>query len=525
MSKKVIVIGAGVAGLSAGCYASMNGYEVDVFEAHTIPGGLCTAWRVDGFLFDGCIEWLTGSGPASPFHQLWEEVGVIQAHTFIDREVYSVTTGTDGRSVALWADPDRLGQELRELSPQDAGVIGELCGLVREMRRARYRVDHADELLGFWGTLKMMRDGWPARKLWATCTSTTVRDFAQRFRDPLLRLAMASSLPEQLPLVALVMALADLANHAAGYPLGGSLPVAQTMAGRCASLGGRVHLRAPVKRVRVEAGRAVGVELASGQLVEADVVIAAGDLRATLDQLLEGAFPSPAHEELFATRELLPSLSYVSFGLSRPPVLDRRDAVTYRHALERPVTLAGHTIDVLRWKSYARDPSMAPPGKTVLISTVDSPHALWQQLKLEPQRYTRAKVELAEGLKALLEAPMPGFGGLVETVDVATPLTFERYTANHQGRFMTWLPRISARPPKPVPRRVPGVSGLYLAGMWVSPPGGLPNALKSGREAVELLCHAEGVPFRTERGPCASGSGASCSISGPRLTSGKRGAQ
>ena len=40
MAKKVIIIGAGIAGLSAGCYARMNGYEAEIYEAHTQPGAL-----------------------------------------------------------------------------------------------------------------------------------------------------------------------------------------------------------------------------------------------------------------------------------------------------------------------------------------------------------------------------------------------------------------------------------------------------------------------------------------------------
>lgn len=42
---------AGIAGLSAGCYARMNGYKTTIFEAHTIPGGLCTAWTRKGYTF------------------------------------------------------------------------------------------------------------------------------------------------------------------------------------------------------------------------------------------------------------------------------------------------------------------------------------------------------------------------------------------------------------------------------------------------------------------------------------------
>ena len=52
MEKRTVIIGAGIAGLSAGCYALMNGYKTTIFEMHTIPGGLCTAWKRKGYTFD-----------------------------------------------------------------------------------------------------------------------------------------------------------------------------------------------------------------------------------------------------------------------------------------------------------------------------------------------------------------------------------------------------------------------------------------------------------------------------------------
>jgi phytoene dehydrogenase-like protein len=42
-STDIIIIGAGIAGLAAGCYAQMNGYQTSIFEMHSLPGGLCTA--------------------------------------------------------------------------------------------------------------------------------------------------------------------------------------------------------------------------------------------------------------------------------------------------------------------------------------------------------------------------------------------------------------------------------------------------------------------------------------------------
>ena len=63
--KSVIIIGAGLAGLSAGCYEQMNGYKTHIFEMHSIPGGLCTSWKRKGYTIDGCFEFLWGAGPGS----------------------------------------------------------------------------------------------------------------------------------------------------------------------------------------------------------------------------------------------------------------------------------------------------------------------------------------------------------------------------------------------------------------------------------------------------------------------------
>jgi phytoene dehydrogenase-like protein len=61
-STEIIIIGAGISGLAAGCYAQMNRYRTQIFEMHNLPGGLCTAWKRNGYVFDGCIHYLFGSG-------------------------------------------------------------------------------------------------------------------------------------------------------------------------------------------------------------------------------------------------------------------------------------------------------------------------------------------------------------------------------------------------------------------------------------------------------------------------------
>jgi len=61
MVKSIIIVGGGIGGLSAGCYAQMNSYRTQIFEMNDKPGGLCTAWQRKGYTIDGCLCWLVGS--------------------------------------------------------------------------------------------------------------------------------------------------------------------------------------------------------------------------------------------------------------------------------------------------------------------------------------------------------------------------------------------------------------------------------------------------------------------------------
>ena len=61
MKKKMIIVGAGISGLVTGFYAQKNGFDTEIFEMHTIPGGLCTAWTRKGYTFDTSMHFLMSS--------------------------------------------------------------------------------------------------------------------------------------------------------------------------------------------------------------------------------------------------------------------------------------------------------------------------------------------------------------------------------------------------------------------------------------------------------------------------------
>ena len=125
MQKSIIIIGAGIAGLSTGCYCQMNGYSTRIFEMDNArPGGLCTTWKRKGYKIDGSIEYWQGSGPEKDsFHRIWEELGAVQGRTIIYHDEWSRVEGKDGKLFIVYTDMDRLEQHMKELAPKDKVVI------------------------------------------------------------------------------------------------------------------------------------------------------------------------------------------------------------------------------------------------------------------------------------------------------------------------------------------------------------------------------------------------------------------
>ena len=69
--KSLIIIGAGLAGLSTGCFGQMNKYDTRIFEMQSKPGGVCVSWKRKGYTFDYAIYDLFGIIPNSVNNRLW----------------------------------------------------------------------------------------------------------------------------------------------------------------------------------------------------------------------------------------------------------------------------------------------------------------------------------------------------------------------------------------------------------------------------------------------------------------------
>jgi phytoene dehydrogenase-like protein len=81
MEKKVVIIGAGLAGLSAGIHLQQRGIQTEIFEMAGQAGGMCTAWERGGYRFDGCIHWMVGTQPGNDFNRLYLEIDALTKDT------------------------------------------------------------------------------------------------------------------------------------------------------------------------------------------------------------------------------------------------------------------------------------------------------------------------------------------------------------------------------------------------------------------------------------------------------------
>jgi phytoene dehydrogenase-like protein len=165
------------------------------------------------------------------------------------------------------------------------------------------------------------------------------------------------------------------------------------------------------------------------------------------------------------------------------------------------VTIAGEERRQLSLKHYCYDPSLAPAGKSVATVMLLSNYDYWKKVAEDPEEYEVEKKQVALTVIEQLDRRVPGLGEQVEVADVATPLTYERYTGNWRGSMEGWL--ITTKTMKMVmlgkgmSKTLPGLENFYMIGQWVEPGGGVPTAAMSARNVLQIICHRDKRPFAT----------------------------
>ena len=490
MTKKILIVGAGMAGLSAGIHACRNGYDVELFETHKLPGGLCAAWDRKGYTFDGCIHWLVGSKPGSQFNRLWREVGALKDTKIIDHEIFMTIEDVSGKSLNIYSDLDHLQAHLLEVAPEDEVPVKQMIDAAKTMSKMDMPLEKPDEFFRFWDIPVMMIKMMPFFKILGRFSRITVAEFIAELKNPILKEALALILPVNYTMTSLISTLASLHSSDAGFPEGGSLPLVRSIEKCFLDLGGSIHYNSKVKQILIRDNRAYGLLLDNGSEVQGDYVISAADLHSTMYDLLGGEYLTPLIKDSFANLPCYTS-AQVNLGVDIDLSSEAKRLVV---RLDNPIDLGSGPNRYVYLTNYTFDPTLAPAGKSVLSAMVYSSYEYWGSPTGNKERYREKKEQLAEKLTKAAVKRFPAIKNKIEVTDVVTPLTYHRYTAVWKGAYMAWIvPPAAGR--FNIPRKLPDLENFYLAGQWVSPPAGLPGSMLTGRHVIQVLCRLDKKTF------------------------------
>lgn len=489
--KKIVIIGGGVAGLSAGIYAAMNGFDSQIIEMHNVAGGQCTAWDRKKYRFDYCLHWLVGTSHGA-FHEIWKETNVLNSQTeIINHEIHSRILDKDGNEFIIYSDIDRWEKYLLEYAPEDEASIRKMCNDMRKSAllepfatppESRNPIEYISILPKMMPLLNVIRKFGRM-----TCEEYfgTLNLKNEKLKSVLYRMYAGRNFSA----MAFIFMLGWFHQKNAGYIKGGSYPFAQRMVEKYEQLGGKITYKKRVEKIIVENNVAKGVILTDGTKIDAGYVISAADGYSTIYKMLGGKYVSKEIDHAYKNWELFTPLVQVSFGINKLVESESPIIIVHNKDLSIGRTKLDNGFSVM---NYAFDSTMAPEGKTAIVMRYESPWKLWENL--DGEAYEKEKQQIEKDAIEKLEMVYPGISEFIEVIDVATPKTDVRYTGVKEGAYEGFMPT-KENMMKSLKMTLPKLHNFYMAGQWLTPGGGLPPSVQSGKFAVMMICKKEKQKF------------------------------
>lgn len=497
LNKSVIIIGAGLAGLSTGCYGQMNGYKTRIFEMQNKPGGVCVSWKRNGYNFDYAVHNIFGISSKSTgtlYNQLWEELGAINGTKAYAFKEFVQVEDSNGKVFKVYSDVDKLEKHLKELSSADTKLIEGFTNTIRKLSGR----DVFDAMFsGVAGKIKML----PLIGVLMKYGNISLKEYSQRFSDPFLKRAFSTIQYdiEEVPVLVPMIFLSMLSVGDAGWPIGGSAALSRNIEKRYLGLGGEIYYNSKVKKIIVEKDVAKGVQLEDGSEHFADLIISAADGYSTIVRMLNEKYTNQFIRSYYNS---YPKNQYfgleIWYGVNRSFSNEPHAMVLF---LEKPLTVEGKERDRLDIEIFNFDQTLAPSGKTVIKVNFNSNYDYWKELSANPENYHVHKHQLADTVAEKLEKRFPGFMAQIEAVDVVTPVSVEHWTGGFRGFAQPWpAPAELAKEinKNGVSRTLPGLQNFYMVGQWAAGTFGISTVCLMGRNLMRELCKKENKGFRTK---------------------------
>lgn len=489
-AKKIIIIGSGISGLSAGIFGQNNGFLTEIFEKNPVSGGLCSSWERPGMLVDGCIHWLTGTGEKTPLRNLWSELRAFSEEEIISPDNFG-TIECDGQKVVLWNNLNKLYNELISISPEDKKIIKKLIKYIVKFQNMHLPIEQPVSTMNLFDFLQIGFSMIPYLPSYIKCTKIQLSDFANKFKSPVLKNCISKIVPGEVNLYCALYAYGSRVANNAGLLKGGSKTLVKNLENSYEKLGGKIHLNSEVKNFIFENKKVIGIETKNDEKFYADYVVSAMDPFNTLSLLPNSCsckfFTSKLHNKNYP----IPSCLLASFEVDKNELEKLNISSSYEFFI-KPFLVGKTMQNSIKLHSFMYDSSFIKDNKTlvtVLLPQYADDYEYWNSFNSKAE-YTDAKNEIGNKIKNEIINHFPSLKNGINLIDVCTEKTFEKYVHSYKGAYQSFM-WTSKGKLLTHNGKIKNAKNLILASQWSITPGGLPPAMLSGKFAIQRILKKE----------------------------------
>ena len=525
-TKKIIIIGGGVAGLSAGIYGQKNGFETVIYEKNPWVGGACSAWKRNGFTIDNCLHWLTGTNEKSTTRKLWEDLGVLGKDVPLIKRDEFLSSRSGNQTATLWRDLEKTRNELLTLSPDDKSEINGFVDCVIFINKALNSNVSPKDLLTAIKNHDFSEKPLELAVHFIQYLNLNLEQLSKRFKCPAIASLFIDFMDKNYESYWLMLAYGFFVNENGDLPEGGSLGMIRNMKEKYLALGGKIVLGSPVKKILIDkksriekiiqmdtidekvrnlkdlhrdfidgvnykkiiSKHADGVLFENGSTDSADYIIAASDVNFTYQTLLQNkCTPMPLKKILKKHGKGRPVI-YSSFqvAFSVDGLFDCvKDTLGIDCATIKIGTRLCSRFTIKNYRIYGD--YIAPENQTVIQVSIPQyvkDYKYWK--KLNPHDYKKAKNDCAEIIKREIEKTFPEYRFKISVLDVWTPWSYRKINNAYLGAYMRYITtpfNFNAF----MSIDVRSLDNVFLANHCLRYPGGVPTAAQTGKDAIEEI--------------------------------------